>query len=353
MTRTLQLALLIAGIFPSVGFSSESALDFQADNINQATCYPVANASFESTLNKRPENWSTSSWGGSRANYEIAEPGVNSTYSAKIEMQVFVPNTDAKLRSDDISVFGNKPINISFFARGEAMSVDLQVVQFDLNHQVIDYTWLDSVDLDEDENQWKEQSSLFYSTDQTTYIQIEFLLKSEGVIYVDDVWVGEHERSVTCTNSSSENTLISSDLTNGLIFSRSDKQEYRWVAEHPTGGIGSIWISEYCANQFDTSVIHGDWKELQELAPRLDSLESPCASVPSNSSTISLSSTGYVFSRTDKQEHRWIDLEQTGVYGSRWISDSCAQRLGGAVAFGDWTQLLDLAPAFDQILAPC
>lgn len=62
---------------------------------------------------------------------------------------------------------------------------------------------------------------------------------------------------------------------------------------------------------------------------------------------------GYVFSRTDKSELRWIAPTNTGEIGNIWISQSCSESLGGPSEFGDWNELLSVAPALDSISNPC
>lgn len=65
------------------------------------------------------------------------------------------------------------------------------------------------------------------------------------------------------------------------------------------------------------------------------------------------SRTGYVFSRTDKSELRWIAPTGTGRIGNIWINQACSESLGGPTEFGDWNELLTVAPALDAIPNPC
>ncbi len=76
--------------------------------------------------------------------------------------------------------------------------------------------------------------------------------------------------------------------------------------------------------------------------PQVDSPEPP-----------SSNTAGYVFSRSDKTEYRWIDKADDGQTGSIWIDQACAAKLGGAQATGDWGELMRRAPAFDRIANPC
>ncbi|MFK7967034.1 MAG: hypothetical protein AB8C46_24005 [Burkholderiaceae bacterium] len=62
---------------------------------------------------------------------------------------------------------------------------------------------------------------------------------------------------------------------------------------------------------------------------------------------------GFVFSRTDKTEFRWITKDSTGQNGSIWISQACARSLGGATQRGDWFKLMEVAPRFDTVANPC
>ena len=60
-----------------------------------------------------------------------------------------------------------------------------------------------------------------------------------------------------------------------------------------------------------------------------------------------------MFTRTDADEYRWIDVGPDGRTGSTWISGACAERLGGATRRGNWRELVALAPAIDAIADPC
>ncbi len=63
---------------------------------------------------------------------------------------------------------------------------------------------------------------------------------------------------------------------------------------------------------------------------------------------------GYVFSRTDTAELRWIGRTSSGEFGHIWIDQQCADTLGGVSSSGDWRQLLSLAPAGDKAVSnPC
>ena len=152
------------------------------------------------------------------------------------------------------------------------------------------------------------------------------------------------------------------EISTGFVFSRSDKQELRWIDRDSSGGIGSVWINENCAQQMGGVSRTGDWKELISIAPNMDSIANPCTvSTASNTSpsasTIPSSpppdTNGFVFSRTDTTEFRWIDRDSTGGLGSIWIDKTCAERLGGPSQSGNWKELNTLAPGFDAIASPC
>lgn len=53
---------------------------------------------------------------------------------------------------------------------------------------------------------------------------------------------------------------------------------------------------------------------------------------------------GYVFSRTDKSELRWISTAANGSLGSVWIDATCVSQLGVIQARGDWKALIAIAP---------
>ncbi len=322
----------------------------------QSQCYPVPNASFEQFDIRKPLNWSVSSWGGSQADYLPSTPGLNSARAGQIVMQPYVAGTDAKMRSDNIHVPANQQITIGLFAKGNASTVELQVVQYDNNNQVIANTWLGSVPLGANAAQWQEHTKPFFSAANTSHVQLEVLVKSAGSLYIDDIWAGSGAGSNTCSNQSITTEAIIA--SSGFIFSRTDTTEYRWIAAHPFSGVGNVWISASCASRLDVPVVRGDWADLISVAPRFDSIASPCSVTTDGTNQdgtnqISLTANGYVFSRSDKDEYRWVDLTLAGVYGSRWISKECAMRLGGASVVGDWFALISNAPAFDAVRAPC
>lgn len=57
---------------------------------------------------------------------------------------------------------------------------------------------------------------------------------------------------------------------------------------------------------------------------------------------------GFVFSRTDIDEYRYV----IGT-GNVWIDSSCASELGGSSRSGTWSDLNAIAPYFDSITNPC
>lgn len=139
--------------------------------------------------------------------------------------------------------------------------------------------------------------------------------------------------------------------SSGAVFSRTDKTEYRWIETNSEGLLGSIWISEECAARFGGPTLFGDWHELMALAPGFDTVANPCALA--GASHGSVSATGFLFSRTDKEEYRWIDENSSGALGSIWVDQACADSLGEVATTGDWFELMELAPGFDTIANPC
>lgn len=57
----------------------------------------------------------------------------------------------------------------------------------------------------------------------------------------------------------------------GYVFARTDIEEYRWVR-----GSGNIWIEKECADYLGGPVMHGNWHELNQIAPQFDSIRNPC-----------------------------------------------------------------------------
>lgn len=145
----------------------------------------------------------------------------------------------------------------------------------------------------------------------------------------------------------------------GYVFSRTDKTEYRWIAESADGQMGSIWIDRACAASLGDAEATGDWSELMRRAPGFDRIENPCANVDlethSDSTSVGSASDngGFAFERTDKNEYRWIDTNGSGDLGSVWIDKACVDQVGGVKQSGDWKALMSLAPGFDTIASPC
>ncbi len=138
------------------------------------------------------------------------------------------------------------------------------------------------------------------------------------------------------------------------VFRRTDSDELRWIDRDVSGQVGSVWIDKECAAALGGFEVTGDWNDLVALAPGVDAIASPCnfddATPPSPQAT---DSGGYVFQRTDKNELRWISNTGNGDLGSVRIEDDCAAKLGGASRSGDWFDLVEVAPAMDQISNPC
>jgi hypothetical protein len=154
----------------------------------------------------------------------------------------------------------------------------------------------------------------------------------------------------------------------GYVFSRTDKNEYRWLDSDANGQMSSVWIDQACATRLGGASASGTWSELMRRAPGFDAIASPCSDSSAASATTTAASTvadgttatsspggsgGYVFSRSDKEEYRWIDTDASGGLGNVWIDQACAQRLGGPARSGDWSTLMALAPGFDTIASPC
>lgn len=160
-----------------------------------------------------------------------------------------------------------------------------------------------------------------------------------------------------CNNNTEASTPPSVNPTSdGYVFLRTDKFEYRWIDTNSSGQIGNVWIDSDCASRLGGTVASGNWSDLMARAPALDTVENPCTA--SNSTTLvpnsaSNLSSGYVFARTDKNEFRWIDNDASGSAGNIWIDEMCAEQLGGASAQGDWYELNAISPKFDNIASPC
>ncbi len=117
--------------------------------------------------------------------------------------------------------------------------------------------------------------------------------------------------------------------------------------------MGSIWIDQACVLSLGGSSASGDWGDLIDRAPAMDSLANPCEVMVSDSSANATVLAGFVFSRTDKEEYRWISQDEAGRAANVWIDRACAERMGGASMSGDWKELNEIAPRFDAIPNPC
>jgi len=146
-------------------------------------------------------------------------------------------------------------------------------------------------------------------------------------------------------------------VAQGYVFARTDKDEFRWIDRDGAGGTGNVWIDKACADSLGAPAAYGDWGDLQDRAPGFDTIAYPCDGTQTVSQGgnqgVPSSSSGYVFSRTDKNEFRWIDSDGNGSLASVWIDQACADRMGGVSAYGDWSELMAIAPEFDAIDSPC
>ena len=367
-----------------------SLLHFQPANAQQqanqsAGCYAVPNALFNDAVNGAISGWTGSSWGGSQANYTINQPGYNSRSAAGISMYAFVTGTSAKLRSDSFAVAPNSQLTFGFHARGNADTVQVQAVQLDSNRAVLDYTWLNSVPLHSNSSNWNQYKNSLVTLAQTRFVQLEFVLKSSGSVFIDNVWLSTNATGANCvnttntidtgstgtatqsTNTASPDSITNQQLAQGIVFSRTDKNEYRWVQSNGASGVGNRWITQACAEQLGSVVVRGNWSQLNAIAPAFDAIANPCDSATQTNSAanndaskdplraeIVLTPNGYVFHRTDKNETRWVDVTASGSFGSQWISPLCAVRLGAVQqVYGNWSELMALAPALSGVRAPC
>ncbi|MBX2837816.1 MAG: metallophosphoesterase [Gammaproteobacteria bacterium] len=150
-------------------------------------------------------------------------------------------------------------------------------------------------------------------------------------------------------------------VSEGYVFSRTDKDEYRWIDNDDSGHAGNVWIDKACAQQLGGAAASGDWDELQNRAPGFDTIAYPCDGSTTSTETsgtkdpdpLSENPEGYVFSRTDKNEYRWVGPDGSGSVASVWIDEACSDSFGGPIAYGDWDDLMARAPEFDAIDSPC
>ncbi|NND91864.1 MAG: hypothetical protein HKN42_13470 [Granulosicoccus sp.] len=167
----------------------------------------------------------------------------------------------------------------------------------------------------------------------------------------------------TTAASTTESETVQADIPatgEGFVFSRTDKDEYRWIAPGTSGQMASVRIDKQCADRMGGPKSQGRWSILMQLAPDFDGISSPCSTAgavspdtaSSNSVTFNIGE-GYVFSRTDKDEFRWIDRDASGQWGNIRISRNCADQLGGATVSGRWSTLMRVSPGFDAISSPC
>lgn len=161
---------------------------------------------------------------------------------------------------------------------------------------------------------------------------------------------------VQTTSSDDAESAVTDTRDGGYVFSRTDTSEYRWIDKTTDGRWGSVWIDETCANYMGGAVVSGNWETLSAQAPAFDAIENPCPILTGSAEESSpgrFNDIGYVFSRTDKEEFRWIARDNDGQWGSIWINRQCSELLGGPRASGDWFELMREAPGFDSIPNPC
>ncbi len=163
---------------------------------------------------------------------------------------------------------------------------------------------------------------------------------------------GDGSVSNPCDNDNDEvPDILFIDDGGGYVFSRNDASEFRWVGRAQTGEFGHTWISSECAIALGGAGISGNWQRLSGLAPAGDqTVSNPCDSI----NDFLQGGDGYVFSRTDSPEFRWIARTASGEVGHTWVDEQCAQSLGGVSARGDWQDLRTRAPAGDSSVPnPC
>ena len=169
--------------------------------------------------------------------------------------------------------------------------------------------------------------------------------------------LGGDSASTSAVSQTSEPVATPAKLSNGdgYVYSRTDKEEYRWIGQDRTGNIGSIWIDKACADSLGGPAASGDWHDLMAAAPAFDAARNPCNPAAQQAVAINAApiAGGFVFSRSDKNEYRWIDKTESGTLGSIWIDQACADRFGGPTVSGRWSELMALAPGFDEIESPC
>lgn len=161
---------------------------------------------------------------------------------------------------------------------------------------------------------------------------------------------------VQTASSDDTESAVTDTRDGGYVFSRTDTSEYRWIDKTTDGRWGSVWIDETCANYMGGAVVSGNWETLSAQAPAFDAIENPCPILTGSAEESSpgrFNDIGYVFSRTDKEEFRWIARDNDGQWGSIWINRQCSELLGGPRASGDWFELMREAPGFDSIPNPC
>lgn len=157
---------------------------------------------------------------------------------------------------------------------------------------------------------------------------------------LNDVAPGFDQASDPCNGPSPGNGGI--DMPgDGFVFSRSDKDEFRWVS-----GMQNVWITESCAASLGGATQSGTWSDLNVIAPEFDTASDPCSGTTATPPTNNAD--GFVFARSDSSEFRW-------VVGSNniWIPESCAIALGGTTLAGTWSELNAIAPGFDRAENPC
>lgn len=144
-----------------------------------------------------------------------------------------------------------------------------------------------------------------------------------------------------CTGSTP--TSGGTPSADGYVFARSDSSEFRWVS-----GTNNLWITSDCAASLGGATQTGTWSDLNAVAPGFDQASDPCSGASPGNGGVDMPGDGFVFSRSDTDEFRWVSGTQ-----NIWITEACAVSLGGATQSGTWSDLNVVAPEFDAASDPC
>lgn len=153
---------------------------------------------------------------------------------------------------------------------------------------------------------------------------------------------GSNELGLSSTGDDIPSVYIRTDVV-GFAWIRKDKQNHIWYTEIPAE----------CAAKLPGPRLSGNGEQLQEFATISMEFPSQCRKYINWANSVDNPEDGFVFSRTDSDEIRWVATDAEGRWGHTRITAQCAAEMASTRVYGTWDELNDLAPHVDSIDSPC